>query len=1268
LLVKPEGFEATRYLPPEKEVIMTARLRRRKRSCRPFLEILEDRTAPSVSNFWTAAAASDHDWNTGSNWSLGNAPTSGEIATFGQSGPQNSVVDCTINSGTNTCDGILITNFYTGTITASADLSLLTTAGYIQTGGTFNLSSSTIHDMGVWMRSLPFAGTFSAGTGTVDFNLASGSQTEINAGNPFFNLTHSGAGTLQLSENLTANNALLNSAGTLDALGHNISVTGLTTITGSTSNVTNTGAADTLTFTGGLSMTGGKLSSGLGTIDLGSGVTAVSDASGSALIGGKLNLGSSVHVFTINPGPQTIDLSIAATISDAGPLTPGGIDKTGAGVLALTATNTYTGGTTIDNGTLVVSADGALGPGTTEMTTINGGGTLSFSGGVNYATPESVKLMGGNLISDIGAGTTDTFSGPVTIGATGSFIRASMGSTLHLTGSTISLNSFALNVAGVGDTILDDMLSGTSSASLTKSESGALTLNAANTYGGGGVGTDLMGGTLAIGNDGAIGAGLLTLEGGTTLLAAGGTHSLANKVSLTGTATIGGVNSLALNGSITGAGALIQTDSATLLLGGANSFGGGITVNAGSLALGTDTAAGSGTMTFNNSVTLIPANSPRTLANAITLGASADLTVAGTFDLTLNSAISGPTGSIAHSSPNVLTLNGANSFGGGLTMMAGTLSVGTDTALGTGTFVLDDGTLMQAVGGARTLSNNATFNNRVTITGSNDLTLTGVIGSGGSMQQLTMVGSGTAILTGNNSALTDSIIVNAGAFYVNGQQPSTPVSVNVGALFGGSGAVGAITVNRGALSPGTPSGPGILSSGSVQFMNPGCTFSVQIAGPAVGSGYSQLNVTGTVNLGVGNVALSVAGPFVPQPGNTFEIVNNDGVDSIMGTFAGLPDGSTVPFNGVNMTIHYSGGTGNDITLSVAPAKSSIVGRNGATGQWWMAASTGSSFTNSLWTTWNPHFTWVDVQTGDFNGDGHADLVGRAKETGQWWVALSNGSNGFSSTLWTTWNPAFTWVDVKVGDFNGDGKADIVGRALETGQWWVAKSTSASFTNSLWATWNTALTWVDVNVGDFNGDGKADITGRDLQAGSWWTGISTGSMFMTTSWTTWNPAFTWVDVKVGDFDGNGKADLVGRALENGQWWVALSDGDSFSNTLWATWNTAATWVDVKVGDFDGDGKTDITGRWSQTGGWWTGLSTGTSFATSKWATWNTALTWVDVEVGDFNGDGKDDIAGRSQQGGSWFVGVSQGTVFTTSPPWVTWNTAVKWVDVQNGRYL
>jgi FG-GAP repeat len=62
--------------------------------------------------------------------------------------------------------------------------------------------------------------------------------------------------------------------------------------------------------------------------------------------------------------------------------------------------------------------------------------------------------------------------------------------------------------------------------------------------------------------------------------------------------------------------------------------------------------------------------------------------------------------------------------------------------------------------------------------------------------------------------------------------------------------------------------------------------------------------------------------------------------------------------------------------------------------------------------------------------------------------------------------AVTWVDVQVGDFNGDGKADIVGRVQQSGQWWAGISNGSFFNNSLWATWNPNVTWVDVHTGDF----------------------------------------------------------------------------------------------------------------------------------------------------------------------------------------------------------
>jgi hypothetical protein len=239
-------------------------------------------------------------------------------------------------------------------------------------------------------------------------------------------------------------------------------------------------------------------------------------------------------------------------------------------------------------------------------------------------------------------------------------------------------------------------------------------------------------------------------------------------------------------------------------------------------------------------------------------------------------------------------------------------------------------------------------------------------------------------------------------------------------------------------------------------------------------------------------------------------------------------------------------------------KSDITGRWLQAGQWWTATSTGSSFTNRLWTTWSTAATWVDTQVGDFNGDGKADITSRWKQGGSWWTGISTGTS-FTTTLWAQWIAAVTWVDVRVGDFNGavnpvTGKRimDITARWLQGGSWWTGISTGTSFNTSSWAQWNAAVTWVDVQVGDFNGDGKDDITARWLQGGSWWTGISSGSSFNTSQWGVWSSAVNWVDVQSAEIDGDKFTDLVGRWSDTGQWWAGISNGSGFSNQLWTTW--------------------------------------------------------------------------------------------------------------------
>ncbi|MDA1177962.1 MAG: VCBS repeat-containing protein [Planctomycetota bacterium] len=272
-------------------------------------------------------------------------------------------------------------------------------------------------------------------------------------------------------------------------------------------------------------------------------------------------------------------------------------------------------------------------------------------------------------------------------------------------------------------------------------------------------------------------------------------------------------------------------------------------------------------------------------------------------------------------------------------------------------------------------------------------------------------------------------------------------------------------------------------------------------------------------------------------------------------------------------------------------------------------------------------TWVNVLTGDFDGNGTEEVVARVLESGEWWH-----TDGTTTTSWGYWSP-LSWLDVKAADFTGDGRTDIAGRESTSGEWWVAVSNGTRFTNQKFTSWNPTLTWVDVQVGDFTGDGRADLAGRT--SGQWWVARSTVTAFTNSFWGACSTAVSWLDVRVGDFNNDGRDDIAGRVSEWGQWWVARSAGSSFTNVAFGGWTPSVAWADVVVGDFDGDGRDDLAARVADQ--LWVARSTGSTFTTTFWGSWGSRQS--PLYVGDFNRDGRQDLAGRDTATGIWWVGMS-----------------------------
>jgi autotransporter-associated beta strand protein len=215
-----------------------------------------------------------------------------------------------------------------------------------------------------------------------------------------------------------------------------------------------------------------------------------------------------------------------------------------------------------------------------------------------------------------------------------------------------------------------------------------------------------------------------------------------------------------------------------------------------------------------------------------------------------------------------------------------------------------DGSVLSSLSGGGILDTEGTG---VALFGAGTFTFDGVVSGTG---PLNLAGLQTLTLTGASTA-TGGANVFQGTLVLTGSLAG-PVQVFGGTLTGNGSIAGAVTVDAGAtLSPGVA--VGTMATGSLALAG---NVPFDIAGPIAGTQHDRIDVTGTVTLT--GAALSLAGGYAPVPGDSFVLIANDGADPVVGTFAGLPEGATLVFNGVTLRISYAGGTGNDVVLSAIP--------------------------------------------------------------------------------------------------------------------------------------------------------------------------------------------------------------------------------------------------------------------------------------------------------------------------------------------------------------
>ena len=662
------------------------------------------------------------------------------------------------------------------------------------------------------------------------------------------------------------------------------SINGLAFTAASTNAVTLTGAV----FTIGNSGINNQSTSGLKTIsnNITMGAAQSFTNNGAITIGGNVTNGGFVLTLT---GTGTAGI-LAGNLGGTG-----GLTKTGAGSWLVSGTNTYTGPTIVNNGTLQFGSNSSLANsavtinattgGTSALLDLNGSNatitTLTFGGVGGTASANSLSTGSGTL----------TLGGTVTFTATGNPFGSTLSGNVDL-GTATRTFAIADSTNAPADLTVSANISGTG-VGLTKTGAGTLVLSGNNSYTGA---TTVSAGVLNLQSDTALGA-----TGGATTVASGAALQLQNDITVTGESlTVGGTGILATG--------------AVRNISGNNTWTGGVALSA-----NTTFQSDAGLLTFSGNIT-----------NA---SGTRNLTVTGTGDTAISGVLGTGAGTLTKTGAGTLTLSGANTYTGLTAIQGGTVSIntignvsggasalGAPTTAANGTIAIGStttGATLQYTGsgsttnrvvnlagttGGATLDSSGTgalnFTSAFTATGagSKTLTLTGsnanantisgaiVNNSAVNTTSLLKDGSGTWVLSGANT-FTGSTTLNNGTLSINADTRlgTAPGSATANMLVFNGGTLGTtgtftLSANRGTT---LNAGGGTFDTASGTTL----TYNGIIAGTG---GLTKAN-TGTLVLGGANTYTGAT----TLNGGTLSI----NADNRLGTAPGSATADQLVFNG-----------------------------------------------------------------------------------------------------------------------------------------------------------------------------------------------------------------------------------------------------------------------------------------------------------------------------------------------------------------------------------
>jgi autotransporter-associated beta strand protein len=624
----------------------------------------------------------------------------------------------------------------------------------------------------------------------------------------------------------------------------------------------------------------------------------------------------------------------------------GVVQVSGAGTVVLDATNTYSGGTTINSGTLLAGAAGAIGTGGVSIAAgatldmggfaqsigglagtgglvladatfsmasdssftgiLSGAGTLNKQGAgtLTLAPVTSTAILNGATVvaGDLRLGATigGTIAGPASIAAGGTLeIGAASPSIGALSGDGALTGTGTLTINQTFDATFTGAFAGVSA--LVKSGGGRLTLNPTGAPFAGAVAVRT--GTLALGGTGTFGAGGISVAAG-AVLDITGANPVLGPVSGAGTLIIeNGTRRLLATTPIAGVNVSLAA-GATLDLGGFSQAIGGLSGNGAVALAGTLTVNETSDTSFNGG-----------------LSGAGGLVKQGGGTLTLGVANDGLTGALAIQGGAVLA-GAANAIGHGAVSIAagamlglGAFSQSIGDLSGGGT-VVSAGALTVTETGVTSFSGGLSGGGSLTKSGGGTLTLNlGADGFTGGLNVLggtAIIGSGGTIAPGAPVAVWNgaTLVFQGGDHTIGDLQGDSPLVLSGGRLFAGT--------NANATFGGQISGAGALieQGNGTQSLNGALSLSggITVTAGGLALGYTANSFTG--NLEVDGATLFAAqGGVLGDSGNTVRlnggglVMTNGGVAASVAQAVAIGNaGGTISSNG-NGAVTFTGAVG-----------------------------------------------------------------------------------------------------------------------------------------------------------------------------------------------------------------------------------------------------------------------------------------------------------------------------------------------------------------------